>query len=323
MNYEQVDGNKNILIDGLGRLLKNGITPVNPVVDPETGLKTFTTPIPGRAGEVETRYVHVEVFRTHGSIKSCPRLEPEDVEFVDEDANPAEKLTNLALSESGRAKVYGGEEENVGVENVEGEDVEDENVEDENVECRSSGVQEEEGISNIEQGIPDDELEEEQSTELQSDEVQSEEDSEVQEPEVQKVEEPSPLSPPAEGKDIASDFANEDGTFKVPKNEVSRDTVLRSAAYFGDFLLKSSAVVTFDGSDLSLHPPDISQLRQPSIDVAVLLNERTNGVRTIVTSKDFRNLRIETFTEIQPNRKRFPWFLIGVGAGVVGWEILR
>jgi hypothetical protein len=123
-------------------------------------------------------------------------LEPEDVEFVDEDANPAEKLTNLALSESGRAKVYGGEEENVG-----GEDVEDENVEDENVECRSSGVQEEEGISNIEQGIPDDELEEEQSTELQSDEVQSEEDSEVQEPEVQKVEEPSPLSPPAERKD--------------------------------------------------------------------------------------------------------------------------
>jgi|GEM_PF-1220089 hypothetical protein len=196
MNYEQVDGNKNILIDGLGRLLKNGITPVNPVVDPESGLKTFTTPIPGRAGEVETRYVHVEVFRTHGSIKSCPRLEPEDVEFVDEDANPAEKLTNLALSESGRAKVYGGEEENVG-----GEDVEDENVEDENVECRSSGVQEEEGISNIEQGIPDDELEEEQSTELQSDEVQSEEDSEVQEPEVQKVEEPSPLSPPAERKD--------------------------------------------------------------------------------------------------------------------------
>jgi|GEM_PF-1055203 hypothetical protein len=162
-----------------------------------------------------------------------------------------------------------------------------------------------------------------QSYRVQSEEYVEGEDIGVQDSEVQNSGGPSPLSPPAEGKDIASDFANEDGTFKVPKNEVSRDTVLRSAAYFGDFLLKSSAVVTFDGSDLSLHPPDISQLRQPSIDVAVLLNERTNGVRTVVTSKDFRNLRIETFTEIQPKRKRFPWFLIGVGAGVVGWEILR
>lgn len=118
-------------------------------------------------------------------------------------------------------------------------------------------------------------------------------------------------------------FSEKDSTFKVPKNEFKGDTVLKSVGYFGDYLLKSNAVVTFNGTDLSLHPPDIVQLRQPSIDVAVLLNEKTRGIRTVVTSTDFRDLKIETFTEIHPNKKRLPWFLIGIGAGVVGWEILR
>lgn len=121
MNYEQIDGNKKVLIDGLGNLSKNGTSPIEPVIEDKTGYKTFTTPIPGRYGETETRYVHVEVFRTHGAINSCPRLDPEDVVFVDEKVKPLEKLANLALSESGRAKVYGSEE----VEDTDEEDLEE------------------------------------------------------------------------------------------------------------------------------------------------------------------------------------------------------
>lgn len=177
MNYEQIDGNKRILIDGLGGLSKNGTSPIVPDVEEETGFKTFTTPIPGKPGEVETRYVHVEVFRTHGSIKSCPRLEPEDVEFVDEDAKPAEKLTNLALSESGRAKVYGSSE----AEASENEElrIKNEELEEEAEEVQNSGVQDSE--------LQSDEVEEVKSEEDDLEPVENPEAEAVLEDATQKV----------------------------------------------------------------------------------------------------------------------------------------
>lgn len=124
------------------------------------------------------------------------------------------------------------------------------------------------------------------------------------------------------------------------------DSLLASSSFFGSGLLRSEAVLGFTGTRLMLSPPSIDVLRPVRIDVAVVLSENDGGrrfgllrrgwlqpgrmqaaptgVTTIVTSPDFENLRVESFTELKPTtRKQLPWFWVGVGVGLVGWEIVR
>ena len=109
--YLQIDGNRNIFINKLGLMLKDAVTPVRPEFDEETGLAFILMSVPGKdPNDKIRRYVHVEVFRTFGNLKNAPKLEPEDVLFMDE--NPKNlSIDNLMLSDSGKAKVYGGEGE--------------------------------------------------------------------------------------------------------------------------------------------------------------------------------------------------------------------
>lgn len=67
---------------------------------------------------------------------------------------------------------------------------------------------------------------------------------------------------------------------------------------------------------------DLTQLRDIEITVVNTMNKDRSRMLTYVTSKDFEKLEYQTYTELK-RRKRWPWFLVGVGVGVVGIELIQ
>lgn len=95
-----------------------------------------------------------------------------------------------------------------------------------------------------------------------------------------------------------------------------RDTTLVNEAVFGDSLLVARATGGIENNGLFVNPPEIDFLRPIRLDVAVTIADDKSAVHTIVTSRDLHDLHVQSLTEIEPPRHRFPRFWVGVGVGV-------
>ena len=99
------------------------------------------------------------------------------------------------------------------------------------------------------------------------------------------------------------------------------DTSYNFISVFGNGLFRVDSEVRFEPGYLE-NNLDLTQLRDIEISVVTTMNDDRSRLLTYVTSKDFEELEYQTYTELKP-RKRWPWFLIGVGVGVTGLAILN
>lgn len=97
---------------------------------------------------------------------------------------------------------------------------------------------------------------------------------------------------------------------------VIRDTTLTVTSYFGDRLLSVQSQAGIQDGALFLDPPEINKLRPVRLHIATMLRDSDNRVTTIVTSPDFTDLNLKSQTEIKPPGRKFPWFWVGLGAGL-------
>lgn len=95
-----------------------------------------------------------------------------------------------------------------------------------------------------------------------------------------------------------------------------RDTMIQSQVTYSDSLFEASATAGIADDSLFVDPPVIRQLRPIRIDLAIMVRPQDNRVTSIATSPDFRDLQVEAWTELQPPKRRLPWFWIGLGAGL-------
>lgn len=103
------------------------------------------------------------------------------------------------------------------------------------------------------------------------------------------------------------------------------DTTFHQSKTFGNGLFKVDGLVR-----IRLTPSEglqfkqdfyIQQLRDIRLDVVHTLSDDNARSLVYVTSPDFSDLKYQSFTELK-QKKRLPWFWIGLGTGVVGTIIL-
>lgn len=90
---------------------------------------------------------------------------------------------------------------------------------------------------------------------------------------------------------------------------------MRFTRIFGDNLFRVN-------SQVQLHPSwiqniiELIQLRDIRLSVVNTINDDQSRVLTYVTSPDFVDLEYQSYTELK-QKKNFPWFWVGLGAGVI------
>ncbi len=112
-------------------------------------------------------------------------------------------------------------------------------------------------------------------------------------------------------------LGNNDGTSTYK----FRDTTIHSSSVWGDSLLASKASAGIRNDSLYIDAPEILQLRPIRIDVATMIADDNEKVNTLVTSPDFQDLKVESFTTLQ-KENRFPWTeVIAVVAFILGYAL--
>lgn len=108
----------------------------------------------------------------------------------------------------------------------------------------------------------------------------------------------------------------------LPENrQVIPDTTFFFARTFNNSLFRVNSEVSYRNGWID-NDLDLTQLRDIEISVINTMNDDQTRLFTYVTSKDFEQIEYQSFTEID-RKKRYPWFLIGLGVGVIGWELAR
>lgn len=99
------------------------------------------------------------------------------------------------------------------------------------------------------------------------------------------------------------------------------DTTFTRSKIFGDGLFRVDGQVDFryrNNTGFEIRQDfGLTQLRDIRIDVVSTINKDHSRALTYVTSSDFEDLNYKTYTELEP-KKKWPWFLIGLGVGFVG-----
>lgn len=100
-----------------------------------------------------------------------------------------------------------------------------------------------------------------------------------------------------------------------------RDTTLVSSSTWAGDLLVAEARGGIRNDSLYLDPPVITQQRLIRIDVATTFSKDYDNVNTIVTSKDFKDLQVESFTPLE-KKKKFPWTqIVAVVTFLLGYAL--
>lgn len=99
-----------------------------------------------------------------------------------------------------------------------------------------------------------------------------------------------------------------------PSGNRYQNRTLTASAVFGDNLIKATSTGGIKNDELFLDPPELELLRQIMIDHAVTITDDRTAVHGIVTSEDLFNIKMESFTEIKPEKK-FPWKWVFLGTG--------
>lgn len=109
----------------------------------------------------------------------------------------------------------------------------------------------------------------------------------------------------------------------IPLPGTIRDTTITITATFGDELFSVQSKNVFNNNEL-FDTLNITQLRPIVIDVATKITDDNKAVYTYVSSPDFKDMRVETYTTIKPKRlKWYHWLGAGVAGGIITWEIIR
>jgi len=109
----------------------------------------------------------------------------------------------------------------------------------------------------------------------------------------------------------------------IPLPGTVRDTIITVTATFGDSLFLVHSRNVFTNNELSDFV-NITQLRPIVIDVATKITDDNKAVYTYVSSPDFKDMRVETYTTIKPKRlKWYHWLGAGVVGGIITWETIR
>lgn len=103
--------------------------------------------------------------------------------------------------------------------------------------------------------------------------------------------------------------------FSDPVHPILRDTTLLTYTVAGDSLLLIRSSGGIESGRLFLDPPSIEQLRPVQLDLAIMIRESDRSVTSIASSSDFSELNLHAMSELQPPRRRFPWFWVGLGVG--------
>jgi len=94
-----------------------------------------------------------------------------------------------------------------------------------------------------------------------------------------------------------------------------RDTTLTHHATWGNELIGSKAFTHFRNDTIYMEQ-DIKQLRPVKINQALIVSKDQREVRSIVTSPDFKDLQVKSYSELQPIREdTFPWKWVFMGIG--------
>lgn len=98
-----------------------------------------------------------------------------------------------------------------------------------------------------------------------------------------------------------------------------RDTTLVAYSVLGNGLFKGESRGGIRNDSLFVDPPEFTQLRPVRIDQAISVSSDQSKVMAITTSKDFEDLRVESYTELEP-KKRFPWTeIVAVASFLLGY----
>lgn len=110
---------------------------------------------------------------------------------------------------------------------------------------------------------------------------------------------------------------------QIPLPGTVRDTTITVSATFGDEFFSVQSKNVFKNNEL-FDTLNITQLRPVVIDVATKITDDGKGVYTYVSSPDFKDMRVETYTTIKPKRlKWYHWLGAGVVGGIITWETIR
>lgn len=109
----------------------------------------------------------------------------------------------------------------------------------------------------------------------------------------------------------------------IPLPGTVRDTTITVTATFGNELFSVQSKNVFDNNEL-IDTVTMTQLRPIIIDVATKITDDNKAVYTYVSSPDFKDMRVETYTTIKPKRlKWYHWLGTGVVGGIITWELIR
>lgn len=99
-------------------------------------------------------------------------------------------------------------------------------------------------------------------------------------------------------------------------NEVGLiDTTLTHSTTWGNGLIGSRAFTYFRNDSVYM-AQEIEQLRPVKIDQALIISDDRREVRSIVTSPDFKKLKVESYSELHPvDNNSLPWKWIFAGVG--------
>ncbi|WP_040516722.1 hypothetical protein [Gracilimonas tropica] len=99
------------------------------------------------------------------------------------------------------------------------------------------------------------------------------------------------------------------------------DTTFISQRQFGGGLFLVTGTVEFKQRQFRQRLY-LEQLRDIRLDVVSTVSRDQSRVLTFVSSPDFESLEYKSFTELKPQRKRLPWFWIGLATGVAGAAVI-
>jgi len=100
-----------------------------------------------------------------------------------------------------------------------------------------------------------------------------------------------------------------------------KDTTISSSSLWGNGLIKATARSGIRNNKLFLDPPMVTELRRPHIDIGVTLENHNSGAQTVVTSPDFVDMKVVSYTPLHPHH-RFPWWEITATIGfVIGYAL--